>query len=154
MGRPRLCGVVNWIRGRRAEPSTSTENQETDPLQWMRASISSMRIYRAKTVIRAHLSVVSPFVAFVLPCFANALRFVTQKAGSARRSRNYRHIQRTFLWMHNPRICAYAQNVLVRFENRCDVPFRSSGITRSPYKKEARKEHECYRYPKGNVGNH
>jgi hypothetical protein len=48
-----------------------------------------------------------------------------------------------------PKICANAQHLLTRFGNPCDVPFRSSGITRSL----TRKKHECYRYQKGNRAN-
>ena len=35
-----------------------------------------------------------------------------------------------------PKSCAYAKTLLARFGNPCDVPFRSSGITRSPHKEK------------------
>jgi hypothetical protein len=50
--------------------------------------------------------------------------------------------------------CAFAKKLLTRFEKPCDVPLRSSGITRSSHpKKKKGKKHECYRYQKGNRGN-
>ena len=56
------------------------------------------------------------------------------------------------------KICANAKNLLARSGNPCNGPSRSSGVTRSPHnqnKEEKKKEkHECYRCPKGNVGNH
>ena len=51
------------------------------------------------------------------------------------------------------KIVQLQKHVLTRFGNPCDIPFRSSGITRSPHKeKEVRKEHERYRYQRGNRG--
>src|ERR1700726_4687565 len=52
-------------------------------------------------------------------------------------------------------ICANAKHLLARFGNQCDLPLRSSGITRSPHqenKEEARKYNECYKYQKSNRG--
>jgi hypothetical protein len=53
-----------------------------------------------------------------------------------------------------PSLCICTK-LLVDFGNPCDVPCRSSGITRSPHNenKEERRKHDCYRYQKGNRGN-
>ena len=60
----------------------------------------------------------------------------------------------SFLGGTIPKVVQLQKSVLTRFGYPCDVPFRSSGITRSPHKeKEVRKEHECYSYRKGNRGN-
>ena len=101
------------------------------------------------------MPVVSPFVGFTLPFCAIALILLTEKGVSALRveelkeSTVYCSLEVTI-----QKVVQLQKNVLTRFGNPCDVPFRSSGITRSPHKeKEVRKEHECYRYQRGNRGN-
>jgi hypothetical protein len=59
--------------------------------------------------------------------FVIALLKATPKRG------RHTHAVRSSFRGHVPKnVCAYAQNLLARFANPCDVPFRSSGITRSP----------------------
>ena len=67
---------------------------------------------------------------------SNAIAFKTVRADSLLRIQNEAAIlmQRAahFAGTFQKKVCAYAQNLLARFANPCDVPFRSSGITRSP----------------------
>ena len=106
-------------------------------------------------LLRILMQVVSPFFAFASTSFAIALQVLTKKASQAEDLRIQSIEGASFFGRTIPKLFVHTQkHLLPRFGNPCDIPFRSSGITRSPHKeKEVRKEHECYSYRKGNRGN-
>jgi hypothetical protein len=79
---------------------------------------------------------VSPFVGFAFPFFASALRLLTEKGVRSQELVILRIYGVLFFGGMIPKSCAIAKSVLTRFGDPCDIPFRSSGIIRSPHKEK------------------